>query len=88
MYEVQLMNSYFPAQDDADLRDITIGDFLQETADAFPDNVAMVDIDDNGDACDDDLDGDGINNCDEWFNGDTPLGNNQIEDEINGSDDS
>ena len=51
MYEVQLMNSYFPAQDDADIRDITIGDFLQETANAFPDNVAMVDIDDNGDAC-------------------------------------
>ena len=45
------MNSYFPAQDDADIRDITIGDFLQETANAFPDNVAMVDIDDNGDAC-------------------------------------
>ena len=51
MYEVQLMNSYFPAQDDADIRDITIGDFLEETANAFPDNVAMVDIDDNGDAC-------------------------------------
>ena len=51
MYEVQLMNSYFPAQDDANLRDITIGDFLQETANTFPDNVAMVDIDDNGDAC-------------------------------------
>ena len=31
-----------------------------------------------------DIDGDGINNCDEWFNSDTPLGNNQIEDEING----
>ena len=28
MYEVELMNSYFPAQDDADIRDITIGDFL------------------------------------------------------------
>ena len=51
MYEVQLMNSYFPAQDDADLRDITIGDFLQDTANAFPDNVAMVDIDEKGDAC-------------------------------------
>ena len=51
MYEVELTNSYFPAQDDADIRDITIGDFLQETANAFPDNVAMVDIDDNGDAC-------------------------------------
>ena len=31
-----------------------------------------------------DIDGDGINNCDELFNSDTPLGNNQIEDEING----
>ena len=51
MYEVQLIKSYFPAQDDADLRDITIGDFLQETAKAFPDNVALVDIDDNGEAC-------------------------------------
>ena len=51
MYEVELTNSYFPAQDDADIRDITIGDLLQETANAFPDNVAMVDIDDNGDAC-------------------------------------
>ena len=51
MYEVELTNSYFPAQDDADIRDITIGDLLQETAKAFPDNVAMVDIDDNGDAC-------------------------------------
>ena len=32
MYEVQLVNSYFPAQDDADLQSITIGGFLEETA--------------------------------------------------------
>ena len=50
MYEVQLTNSYFPPQDDADLRDITIGDFLQETANTFPDNIAMVDIDEKGNA--------------------------------------
>ena len=51
MYEVQLVNSYFPAQNDADLQNITIGGFLEETADAYPENVAMVDIDEKGDAC-------------------------------------
>ena len=51
LYEVHLMNSYFPAQYDSDLQDKTIGCFLEEIADTFPDNVAMVDIDEKGDAC-------------------------------------
>ena len=50
MYDVALTDAYFPAQEDAEIRDITVGGLLREIAAKFPDNVAMVDITDEGDA--------------------------------------
>ncbi len=49
MYEVTLSNSHFPAQGDAEIRDISVGGLLREVAAATPDAVAMVDVADNGD---------------------------------------
>ena len=51
MYELSLSSSYFPAQTDAEIREITVGDLLNEIAANHPDAVAMIDIDDNGDVC-------------------------------------
>jgi len=44
MYDIELTESLFPLQPDGELRDITIGELLRETAKKFPDSIAMVDI--------------------------------------------
>jgi len=44
MYDIVLTESLFAPQTDCELRDITIGELLRETAEVFPDSVAMVDI--------------------------------------------
>jgi fatty-acyl-CoA synthase len=49
MYDVNLTTSHFPAQNDAEIRDITVGDLLREIAAENQHAVAMVDIADNGD---------------------------------------
>ena len=49
MYHVNLTNSHFPAQNDAEIHDITVGDLLREIAAENQHAVAMVDIADNGD---------------------------------------
>lgn len=51
MYDVALTEAYFPAQTDADILDITVGKLLGEIAANHPDAVAMVEIDEAGDAC-------------------------------------
>mgnify|MGYP001349575101 FL=1 len=48
MYEFNLTESYFPAQHDAEIRDLTVGSLLRETAANHPQAVAMVDVDDSG----------------------------------------
>jgi fatty-acyl-CoA synthase len=48
MYDVSLTVSYFAAQPDAEILDITVGDQLHETAARHPHRVAMVEIDDAG----------------------------------------
>jgi len=50
MYEVSLSTSYFPAQTDAKIWDTTVGVHLREVAVDHPDLVAMVEIDDAGQA--------------------------------------
>ena len=50
MYEVSLWTSYFPAQTDAKIWDTTVGVHLREVAVDHPDLVAMVEIDDAGQA--------------------------------------
>ena len=50
MYEVSLWTSYFPAQTDAKIWDTTVGVHLREVAGDHPDLVAMVEIDDAGQA--------------------------------------
>ena len=50
MYEVSLSTSYFPAQTDAKIWDTTVGVHLREVAVDHPDLVAMVEIDDAGEA--------------------------------------
>ena len=50
MYDVSLSTSYFPAQADAEIRDTTVGIHLREVAAAHPDFVALVEIDDAGEA--------------------------------------
>ena len=49
MYDVNLTTSYFPAQNDADIRTIPVGGLLREVANNHPDTAAMVDIADCGD---------------------------------------
>ena len=49
MYDVNLTTSHFPAQNDAEIRDITVGDLLREIAAENQHAVAMVDIADDGD---------------------------------------
>ncbi len=49
MYDMHLTTSHFPAQNDADIRDNTVGGLLREVAAKQPDAVAMVDVADSGD---------------------------------------
>ena len=49
MYDVNLTTSHFPAQNDADIRNITVGGMLREVATTHPDTSAIVDIADSGD---------------------------------------
>jgi fatty-acyl-CoA synthase len=49
MYDMNLTTSHFPAQNDADIRNITVGGMLREVATTHPDTTAMVDIADSGD---------------------------------------
>lgn len=49
MYDLTLSTSHFPAQNDAEIRDITVGGLLREVAANHPDAVAMVDVSDSGD---------------------------------------
>ena len=44
MYDITLSESLFPAQTDGDLRDITVGELLRETAARFPEATALVDV--------------------------------------------
>ena len=44
MYEIELTESLFPPQSNGELRDITIGGLLRETAEQFADSIAIVDI--------------------------------------------
>ena len=48
MYDITLHESLFPAQADAVLRDITVGDLLREIAETHSEAIALVDIDDTG----------------------------------------
>ena len=50
MYNVSLTTSYFPAQTDAEIRDNTVGELLREIATLHPNFVAMIEIDDAGEA--------------------------------------
>ena len=50
MYDVSLSTSYFPAQTDAKIWDTTVGVHLREVAVDHPDRIAMVEIDDAGQA--------------------------------------
>jgi fatty-acyl-CoA synthase len=45
---MQLTTSYFPAQTDQEIRDITVGEVLRKIAATHGAAPAMVDIDDNG----------------------------------------
>lgn len=47
-YQVTLAESYFPAQSDLELRDLTIGDQLRETAQQYPDKTGLVEVDIDG----------------------------------------
>ena len=44
MCEIELTESLFPPQTNGELRDITIGELLRETAEQFADSIAIVDI--------------------------------------------
>ncbi len=44
MYDISLTEALFPPQTDAELRDITVGELLRETAARYPDATAMVDV--------------------------------------------
>ena len=48
MYDVNLTDSYFPAQGDAEIRELTVGGLLREVAEIHANAVAMVDVDDAG----------------------------------------
>ena len=49
MYKIELKESYFPSQNDAVIRDITVGELLREIAASHPEHIALVDISENGD---------------------------------------
>ena len=48
MYEVALSEAYFPAQADSDVREITVGGLLRETAAWRPDAEALVEVRQSG----------------------------------------
>lgn len=48
MYSINLKTAYFPAQTDAEIRDLTIGSLLREIAAEYPDDIAIQEIDDSG----------------------------------------
>lgn len=48
MYKIQLKESYFPAQNDAVIRDMTVGELLRNISQSYPNNTALVDISDDG----------------------------------------
>ena len=50
MYKIQLESSYFPAQTDANIRDISVGELLREVASSHPNSVAMVDVSEDGES--------------------------------------
>ena len=47
-YEVQLTESYFPAQSDVAIRKVTLGEQLRETTKRYPEKIALVEIDIDG----------------------------------------
>ena len=47
-YEVQLTESYFPAQSDGAIRKVTLGEQLRETTKRYPEKIALVEIDVDG----------------------------------------
>jgi fatty-acyl-CoA synthase len=49
MYNLTLDTSHFPAQNDAEIRDISVGELLREVANSNPNTIAMVDVLENGD---------------------------------------
>ena len=50
MYDLELKKSHFPAQNDAEILNITVGELLKEVVAKSPTKTALVDILDNG-AC-------------------------------------
>ena len=48
MYEVRLSEAYVPAQADSDVREITVGGMLRETAARFPAAEALVEVRESG----------------------------------------
>lgn len=50
MYNISLETSYFPAQTDGEIWSTTVGELLREIATKHPNLVAMVEIEDTGDA--------------------------------------
>ena len=48
MYDIKLQTSWFPVQNDAEIRDISIGELLREIAATYPDAIALQQIDDEG----------------------------------------
>ena len=44
MYDIRLTESFFPAQIDVQLRDITVGELLRETADCYAEETALVEV--------------------------------------------
>ncbi|MBL6598907.1 MAG: AMP-binding protein [Alphaproteobacteria bacterium] len=49
MYRVELTESYFPAQTDGEILDLTVGGLLRDIADIHADRLALVEVDDVGD---------------------------------------
>jgi fatty-acyl-CoA synthase len=47
-YAVELTESYFPAQADGEVRDLTLGDQLRETAQRYPHKTGLVEVDIDG----------------------------------------
>ena len=44
MYDLELKKSHFPAQNDADILNITVGELLREVAAKSSTKIALVDI--------------------------------------------
>jgi fatty-acyl-CoA synthase len=44
MYDIELTESLLPAQSDGELRDISVGQLLRETAHQSPNSIALVDV--------------------------------------------